>query len=353
MRFRSLQAPLTPEQLRPLEPELTRLQFSQGLTDDEYRALAALLADRPDVTLRAYGGYGRTLPDLEWLRFFPGLRRVSIDALWGVLRSLDGLRHLPDDLEELGLGKLKAPLDVRVLTRFRLLRQLGLEGPVRHPEAISGFTRLEGLLLRSVTLPDLSSLLPMAGLRRLDLKLGGTSDLRLLPRVGTLEELEIWRVRGLDDVSSVGDVRSLRTLWLEALPQVRSLPDLSEMTNLRKVTLHTMKGLRDLSPLSTAPALEDLALIAMPHLEPGDLRPLAGHPSLRRGHWNIGSLRKTYEAHDVVSVAPEPFGYGEWRAGVPYRDLRSAFTDALRVGLVEVDGRMVVDPSRLAGGSSS
>jgi hypothetical protein len=92
---RSLQRPLTPEQLGPLEPEVTLLQFSQGLTDEEYEAVAGLLAGRPDVTLRAFGGYGRTLPDLEWLRFFPRLRRISIDALWGVLGSVDGLRHLP------------------------------------------------------------------------------------------------------------------------------------------------------------------------------------------------------------------------------------------------------------------
>src|SRR5215831_19040030 len=107
MARRSLQRPLTPEQLRPLEPEVTLLQFSQGLTDDEYRAVAALLDDRPDVTLRAYGGYGRTIPNLEWLRFFPRIRRISIDSLWGVLGSVDGLRHLPDDLEELGMGNLK------------------------------------------------------------------------------------------------------------------------------------------------------------------------------------------------------------------------------------------------------
>jgi hypothetical protein len=347
--FRSLHRPLTPEQLRPLEPEVSRVQFSQGLTDDEYRAVAALLEHRPDVTLRAYGGYGRTLPDLEWLRFFPGLRRLSIDALWGVLQSIDGLRHLSDDVEELGLGHLKPPVDVRLLTRFGRLRRLGLEGPVRHPDAISAFTELERLLLRSITLPDLAALLPMTNLRRLDLKLGGTNDLGLLPRVGRIEELEIWRVRGLDDLAAIGEMLALRTLWLEALPQVRALPDLSALTELRTVTLHTMKGLRDLSSLATAPALEDLALIAMPQVEPEALRPLAGHPTLRRAHWNIGSLKKTFEAHDVLPLPPEPFGYADWRAGVPYSQIRRAFSDALRVGLVEVDGRMVINPSRAPG----
>src|SRR3954466_635529 len=137
MSFRSLQRPLTDEQLRPLEPGVTRLQFSQGLTDEEYRAVAALIDHRPEVTLRAYGGYGGTIPDLEWLRFFPRIRRISIDTLRGALHSVagprggrldsgDGLGFPPDDLEELGMGNLKPPLDLRLLTRFRRLRYLGL-----------------------------------------------------------------------------------------------------------------------------------------------------------------------------------------------------------------------------------
>ena len=48
----------------------------------------------------------------------------------------------------------------------------------------------------------------------LDLKLGGTADLGLLPRVGHLERLEIWRIRGLADVSAIGDVTTLRWLFL-------------------------------------------------------------------------------------------------------------------------------------------
>ena len=84
MAFRSLQRPLTADQLRPLELGVTRLQFSQGLTDDEYRAVAALLDDRPDVTLRAYGGYGRTMPDLEWLRFKAWISD-EITERWGAV----------------------------------------------------------------------------------------------------------------------------------------------------------------------------------------------------------------------------------------------------------------------------
>ena len=84
----------------------------------------------------------------------------------------------------------------------------------------------------------------------------------------------------------------------------------------------------------------------MGHLEPAALRPLIGHPTLRRGHWNIGSLRKTFEAHDVLPIAPEPFGYADWKAGVPYRTIVKQWLAAIRIGLREVDGRMVMDPDR-------
>ena len=130
-------------------------------------------------------------------------------------------------------------------------------------------------------MPDLSLLLPLTGLRSLDIKLGGTRDLGLLPRVGELWYLELWMIRGLTDVSAVGDIRSLRALFLQALRQVEMLPDLSRATSLRRVRLEGMKGLRDVGPLATAPALEAIELIDMRHLQPNDLAPLAGLPNLK------------------------------------------------------------------------
>ena len=80
-------------------------------------------------------------------------------------------------------------------------------------------------------------------------------DLGLLPRVGELRYLELWMIRGLTDVSPVGQIPSLRALFLQALRQVERLPDFHEATELRRIRLETMKGVRDLSPLTTAPAL--------------------------------------------------------------------------------------------------
>ena len=310
--FRQVSSPLTAEMLRPALTGRGVVQFSKRLTDEDFAQLGEWIRQYPDMTLRAYGSYDHTITDLEFLRFFPTLRRFAADALWDSLTSLDGLRHLPVDLEELGIGATKATLDLGVLSRFADLRWLFLEGQTKHLEVISGLHALYDLTLRSITLPDLSLLLPLEALRSLDLKLGGTRDLGLLPRVGELWYLELWMIRGLTDVSAVGRIPSLRALFLQALRQVEALPDFSQATSLRRVRLETMKGLRDLRPLATAPALEGIELIDMRHLQPEDLGPLVGLPQLKEVTPGLGSRRKNEAATALLGLPPVrgPF---DWR----------------------------------------
>jgi len=327
------------------------VQFRQRLTDDRFRHLARLLDGRPEVGLRAY--LGSDIADLEFLRLFAGLRSFQVDSIWDGLTSIDGLRHASATLESLAIGRTKRPLSLAVLGQLDGLRTLAIEGQHRDLAVLAGLHTVETLTLRSITLADLGLLMGLDRLRSLALKLGGTNDLAPLPRVGRLEELELWHVRGLADVTPVGSATSLKRLFLQAQPQVRALPDLSQMTELSDVTLHTMKGITDLSPLASAPALAKLSLIAMPHLSPESLRALVGHPTLRRGSWNIGSMRKTYQAHDILPVAPEPFGYSDWQAGVPYRTIVKDWLAAVQVGTREVDGRMVLNPDRASTGRST
>ncbi len=329
-----------------LPAETRHVQFQHGLTDDRFRHLGQLLAGRPEISLRAYRG--PDIADLEFLRFFPGLRTFHVDAIWEGLASIDGLRHVATSLETLGIGRTKRPLSLAVLRDLRALRSVSIEGRHRDLTVIASLAGLEQLTLRSITLPDLGLLVGLGRLRSLDVKLGGTKDLALLAQLTRLEELELWHVNGLVDISPISDLLTLQTLFLQALPRIRALPDLSRLTELRTVTLHTMKGITDLAPLADAQGLAKLLLVAMPHLAPEALRPLVGHPKLRRGNWNIGSMRKTYQAHDVLPIEPEPFGYAEWRAGVPYRTILEAWMTAMRVGTREVDGRMVLNPDRAA-----
>jgi hypothetical protein len=310
--FRQVESPLTAEMLRPSLTGRGVVQFRSLLTDDDFRQLGEWFQPYPEMTLRTYGSYDHSIADLEFLRFFPTLRRFAADALWDSLTSLDGLRHLPADLEQLAIGATRAKLDLAILAPFRELTWLWLERQTKHLSVISGLAALDDLTLRSITLPDLSLLLPLKRLRSLDLKLGGTRDLGLLPRVGELRYLELWMIRGLTDVTAVGQISSLRSLFLQALRQVDALPDFRQATELRRVRLETMKGLRDLSPLATAPALEGVELIDMRHLKPQDLAPLMGLPRLNAVTPGLGSRRKNEAAAAMLGL-PYVSGPFDWR----------------------------------------
>jgi len=310
--FRHLESPVTDEMLRPSATGHGVVQFSSLLADDDFRRVAEWLRAYPRMTLRAYGGYDGSIRDLEFLRFFPTLRRFAADALWDRIDSLDGLRHLPDDLEELGLGATRRPLRLSPLRRFRDLRSLFVEGPVREIEVLSDLTAIDDLTLRSVTLPDLSLLLPLTKLRSLDLKLGGTNDLRLLPRIGEIRYLELWLIRGVTDLDPIGEMTGLRSLFLQALSGVRRLPDLSRCVELRRVHLETMKGLTDLAPLATAPALRDLILMDLRQLGVADLEPLRNAPALRAVNLGFGSVRKN-DAGQAFLDLPRVSAPDDWR----------------------------------------
>jgi hypothetical protein len=305
---RQVAPPLLPADLLPLQPDCTTVQFTSRLSDDDMRLLAELLAGYPDVRLRVYGAYDGSITDLDFLRFFPRLRRFAVEA-YG-LQSLDGIGHLSSDLEDLLIGRTASKrFSLATLTPFTGLRTLYLEGQQKDFEAIGQLVGLEDLTIRSITLPDLSALVPLRRLRSLDVKLGGTRDIALLPQIGQLEYVELWMVRGLDDVSPMAEVPTLRRLFLQALKNVTRLPSFRDSSSLRAATLETMKGVTDLSPLAEAPNLESLAIIDMGHLQPDAFRPFVGHPTLRRASIGLGSDRKNADAWDLLPLGPKPFNY--------------------------------------------
>ena len=316
MRFpgpatREVSTPLIAEDLAPLVAEHTTVQIQTRLTDGEFNRLADFMADYPRVRLRVYGNYDGSITDLEFLRFFPMLRRFAVDAAYE-LPSLDGIGHLSDDLEELLIGRTRSKrFSLRTVAKFGKLRTLYLEGQQQEFDAVGDLTSLEDVTLRSITLTDLSALLPLTKLSSLDIKLGGTRDIGLLPRIGRLEHLELWMVRGMDDVSPLAEIATLQSVLLQALKNVTRLPSFARSPSLRGLALDTMKGVTNLSPLAEAPGLEALGLIQMCHLRPEDLRPFVGHPTLKRVTYGLCSDKKNIAAYDLLQVGDPPFGHPE------------------------------------------
>lgn len=301
--FRNVSSPLTDDMLAPLQESHQWVQFSSLPTHPDLERIAELLERHPTVGLRAYGGYDGSIRDLDFLAHFPRLRRFRVDV--HELDTIEGLHHLPDELDVLGIGETRRRTPIDRLARFQRLRSLYLAKNVSRIEALSQLTALESLTLRSITLDGLDLLLPLERLTTLDLKLGGTHDLTLLPQIGRIRYLELWMLRGLEDLTPIADLEHLRFLFVQALPKVDRLPSLRRCTNLRRVHLETMKALTDLRPIADAPNLEELLIIDMPHLNTEDLAPFTGHPSLRSAAVGLGSLQRNRTADQQLAL-PDP-----------------------------------------------
>jgi hypothetical protein len=294
----------------PLEAQENAFRVTEHLGAAGYRHLATRLEERPDawLSLNAQG-----TADLECLVHFPRLRRLLVNSLR--LESWDGVRHVAGSLEELAMGDTTLkPVSIAPIGELANLRSLSLIGPVRDAHVIGRLDGVEDLSLRSVTLPSLALLVPTRQLRALRLLLGGTDDLRLLPELAPIEELELWRIRGLRDISAVGSLPALRVLRLQSMSAITAVPSLRKARSLRTLALDTMKGVTDLRPVAEAPSLEELLLVSMCQLEPDALRPMVGHPTLRHAIWGLCSDRKNAEAWEILPQGDPPWNYERWKA---------------------------------------
>jgi internalin A len=260
---------------RPLEPECTVIQFDQPLSSAQLQQAGDLIAGRPDVELYVYGRASR---DLDFLRFFATLRRLHL-AIYE-LEDIAGLAHLDGGLEALTFGQTKKTFSLRFLESLPRIKRLFL---VRHRKdlaALHGLGELTDLGLSGITCPDLSVFLPLTGLRKFSILLGGMANLEMLSRFSELEELFLMRITRLSDLSVLKDLLRLKTLRLDWMRNVTTLPSLARLERLDSVELDTMKGLTDLSSVAAAPALRRLSVGGMPQLTADSFRCLIGHPRL-------------------------------------------------------------------------
>jgi hypothetical protein len=296
---RVIMGPPAEDDLRPLEPDVRQIWIRKSLDRSDYQRVGALRQDRDDIHLFIQNQD----EDLGVLDAFPGLRSFEIASLR--LRSLDGLECVASTLESLTISDTLKTVRLDPLVRLDRVRHLYLDGHRSGIEVISTLTGLERLTLRSVTLPDLSILKPLEKLWWLDLKLGGTKDLGLLPEIGGLRHLEIWQVRGLTDLQSISELPLLERLHLQSMGRVTRLPSMKQAVSLRRVALDAMSGITDVATVAEAPDLEELLLVTMRSLEPEAVAPFVGHPTLRAAVLGLGS-RKKNEAAAALLPLPYP-----------------------------------------------
>src|SRR6202043_3765879 len=90
--------------------------FEKPLSDADLKKLAAFLKKYPKVKLRIWG-HGGQPRNLDFLRYFPFVRRLAIEKY--SLEDISGIAYACPDLEELTLGQTKSKRhSLRFLERF-------------------------------------------------------------------------------------------------------------------------------------------------------------------------------------------------------------------------------------------
>ncbi len=304
---------------------VTRLQCHSPVDSKTWELLNEnLFVFRPDIELRLYGFHGSPC-DLSFVRKLSNVRRFSADCLMtaigienvatmekldelavGIydLESFDFLKDVPAGITTLRLSasKSKKP-SLQPLRRFQSLRTLYLEGQQNGIGVLAHLEQLENLTLRSISTPGLTYISQLPGLRSLDIKLGGITDLAAISGKTSIQYLELWQIRGLSDIGVISTLTDLQYLFLQSLTNINAIPDLSQLTNLRRIYLENMKGLKDVDGISTAPGLEQFIHISARNIHPEQYESLLAKQSLREVTVGFGSKQKNQRFESMVAQA--------------------------------------------------
>ncbi|MEQ1763227.1 MAG: hypothetical protein ABL984_08795 [Pyrinomonadaceae bacterium] len=297
--IRELKSPVGRDQLRPLDPRCNVVQFGSPLSQADIERVSEFLRGYPEIPLRIYGHYSGA-EDLSFLKYFTFLKGFQADVF--EIKSWNGLEYLPDSIEFLAFGSTRRKFSVAFLERFRNLKDLYLDGHLKDINVLSTLKSLEFLTLRSITLPDLSPIVPLKQLKGLALKLGGTKELGMLGELLSLRYLELWMIRGLTDLTAISSLSELRYVFLQTLKNVAALPSFANLSRLERVYIEDLKELKDLSPVAEAPNLQELALASMRHLSLDDLSCFVNHPSLKAAGIGLCSVRRNAQARELLGL---------------------------------------------------
>lgn len=199
-------------------------------------------------------------------------------------RGRCGHRNLACSGEDI-LFPMSAPSgSARTAAKWRSSDDAWLDHVVLVESDLEWLAPVRHLTLWAVKAPErFFSRLPF--LQGLDVRGGSSKSAAFVEGCADLRYLVINQVRGLHDLTAVGDLTSLELLQLYGLPQVRTLPSLARLDALRRLDLGSMKGIEGLAPLLDAPGLEELQLSRAVSLAPSDPTCIAEHPTLAAFDW--------------------------------------------------------------------
>ena len=259
------------------------VQFGEHFAPEPLLAdLDALAATCGAALEIRFFGYHFTPFDAAILRALPHAANLSLDCHTSAvnLRHLGELRHLQRlqlgayemqehdilalenlrTLQYLSLGETrKANIDLAPLRHWPRLAQLHTTGHVKNIAAITALPALTKLSLSQIKSKDAVDFISaMPALTRLRFILGGRTSIAHVT-APLLEELEVVRVRGLEDLGDLGRFPRLRRLSVEDQIKLAELR-LGENTALAWLVLRNCKTLERLAGIASLPALNHLAV---------------------------------------------------------------------------------------------
>jgi hypothetical protein len=274
----------------------------QTMLDDHVaQELGAFLRAHPRIRF-TYWGFGHE-PDLDFLRHFEGLSDFELIAY--TCASLDPIAYVAPTLRFLRLSLHKPKVySVQVLTECTSLRSLFLEVTPKNIEPLASLSELGVLYLRSITIKDPIALMSLRKLWWLWIGLGGTRQLDVLADLPKLRYLELWMIKGLEDLSWLSGCSPLEELKLESLANLKRLPDCKQLEMLRVARLYNLKRLTDISGLASGPNLTELYASELAAMSPSAFRAFVGKPSLRSITTGLRTQKLSREAAALFSLPP-------------------------------------------------
>jgi hypothetical protein len=261
------------------------------------------------------------IPDSAWTllneAFFAIRPEVELRICSGDVESFDFLERISPSVSSLTLGptRSKKP-SLRILSRFRKLKILSIDGHSNGIEAVSDLSLLEQLVLHSVTTPDLEYLAPLQNLWSLDIALGAIKSLDGINGKPSLKHLRLSQIREFEGTDALPSLRALQNLSVGGLARLRSVPSLAGCSALRRAVLQNMKSLGDFTAFREASALEEFLLLDGMHQSPEQLVPVLENPNVQRVSAFFGSHQKNRQfttlraEYGKASMDPSaPFDY--------------------------------------------
>jgi len=243
--------PVTVQELESIvcDSKIMVLQTSDGLSTESWSLINNIILNkRPDIEIRLFGFYNK-ICDLQQIRSLKNVKILSVDCLMDItnvdilsefeyltelsfgvynISDFNFLNSISPKIKKLFLGNTKSKkTDLKPLERFIELTNLYIEGQQKNIEVINKLTKLDGLTLRSISTEDISYITSLKNLTSLDIKLGGIKDLNSIGKLENLKYLKLWQIRGLMNIDFVSHILGLQYLFLQSLPHIERIPDIS------------------------------------------------------------------------------------------------------------------------------